>query len=218
VEQIELHAIAIERHARGTSQQASGPVRVTAGDGLMNYVLVPALPRLLAAHPGLRVDLRGDLEVLDLARREADVALRLMRPTSRSLVASRLGQVSYGIYAAEAYLSGHRRPSTVAELAEHAWIDYTHAGGSVPAFAWLRAQLSSRPAVRVTTTSTLLQACAAGLGLALILTRIADRDPRLTRLLPHAAIPARDAWAVYHQDDRDNPRVRAVAAWLKQVL
>jgi DNA-binding transcriptional LysR family regulator len=89
----------------------------------------------------------------------------------------------------------------------------------VPALAWLRTQLSpSRLIARATTTTTLLHACAAGLGLALLVTQVGDADPRLVRVLPHAPIPARDAWAVYHHDDRDNARVRAVAAWLKQIL
>jgi DNA-binding transcriptional LysR family regulator len=56
------------------------------------------------------------------------------------------------------------------------------------------------------------------LGLALLVTLVGDADPRLVRVLPQAPIPARDAWAVYHQDDRDNVRVRAVAGWLKQIL
>src|SRR6185295_19318158 len=153
VEQIELSAIAIERRARGSAGAAAGPVRLTAGDGLMNYVLAPALPRLYAAHPELRVELVGDLEVLDLARRESDVALRLVRPTSPGLVASRLAQVRYGIYAADSYLRGHGRPSTLTDLRDHDWLDYSHAGAKVSALAWLRAQLQpSRLIARATTT------------------------------------------------------------------
>jgi len=219
IEQIELSAIAVERRAHGTGEPVAGAVRITAGDGLMNYVLAPALPRLLAVHPELRVELVGDLEVLDLARRESDVALRLVRPSSSALVASKLAPVSYGIYAAESYLRAHRRPQGLTDLRDHDWMDYTRAGSKVPALAWLRTQLApSRLVVRATTTTTLLHACAAGLGLALLLTRIGDTDPRLVRVLPQAPVPARDAWAVYHRDDRNNARVRAVAAWLKQVI
>jgi len=219
IEQIELGAIAVERRVRDAGEPVAGAVRITAGDGLMNYVLAPALPRLRASHPGLRVELVGDLEVLDLARRESDVALRLVRPSSSVLVASKLAQVTYGLYAAEGYLRTHRRPQNLTDLRDHDWMDYTHAGAKVPALAWLRAQLApARLVVRATTTTTLLHACGAGLGLALLLTRVGDADPRLVRVLPHAPVPARDAWAVYHRDDRNNVRVRAVAAWLKQVL
>jgi DNA-binding transcriptional LysR family regulator len=219
VEQIELNAIAIERRTRDKGERAAGTVRITAGDGLMNYVLVPALPRLRAANPELHIELIGDLQVLDIARREADVAVRLVRSSSAALVASRLEPVAYGIYAAETYLRSRRAPATITELREHDWLDYTQAGARIPALSWLRAQLApSRQVMRATTTTTLLQACAAGLGLALILTRVADSDPRLVRLLPHAPIPPRDAWAVYHRDDRRSARVRAVVRWLKEAL
>lgn len=88
-----------------------------------------------------------------------------------------------------------------------------------PGAGLVRNQLApERLAARATTTTTLLQTCAAGMGLALLVTPVGDADPRLVRVLGTAAIPAADSWALYHQDDRDNPRVRAVAAWLKDIL
>lgn len=219
IDQIEVAAVAIERRARGSVDGASGTVRITAGDGLMNHLLVPALPRLLTAHPGLRVDLVSDLEVRDLTRREADIALRLVRPDGAALVAARLAPVRYGLYAADAYLRAHRRPQTVADLHDHDWIDYTHASTRAAAVAWLRAHLPpARQVARATTTTTIVHACAAGLGLALLVAPVGDADPRLVRVLPSAPIPASDAWVVYHRDDRDNARIRAVSAWLKQLV
>jgi DNA-binding transcriptional LysR family regulator len=219
VEQIELGMTAIERRARGDSERAAGAVRITAGDGLMNYVLAPALPRLYAEHPGLRVKLIGELRVLDIVRSEADVALRLVRPVSRALIAVKLRPVTYGIYAADSYLRTRRRVASLADLRDHDWLDYARAGAKVPALIWLRRQLSpSRLLLHATATTTLVQACAAGMGLALLITHIGDADPRLVRLLPSTPVPAREAWAIYHQDDRDSPRVRAVVRWLKDVL
>ena len=67
--------LAFERTSEGGDQALDGTIRVTAGDGLLAALLVPALGQLLARNPGLRVELLGDARHFDLARREADVGL-----------------------------------------------------------------------------------------------------------------------------------------------
>src|SRR5262249_35373763 len=162
---IELETAAIERRVRGTDAALAGTVRVTAGDGLTNYVLVPALPRLRARHPDLRVDLVGELRVVDLARREADVALRLVRPPGPSLIARRLPALAMGLFASAGYLRDRPPPTAPRDLATHDWLAYTEEATKVPAFAWLRRHVPpAREVLHATTTTTLVQACAAGLG------------------------------------------------------
>jgi DNA-binding transcriptional LysR family regulator len=124
-----------------------------------------------------------------------------------------------GLFASVGYLRDRPPPAAPRDLAAHDWLAYSEEPTKVPAFAWLRRHVPpAREVLHATTTTTLVQACAAGLGIAALLVRVGEADPRLVRVLPQADIPARDAWLVYHQDERANARVRAVVAWLREVL
>src|SRR5215813_805747 len=123
-ERIEAEVLASERELQGAEKTLDGVIRVTAGDGLLAALLVPALGQLLSRNPGLRVELLGDARHFDLARREADVGLRLRRPTERSLVRRLLGRVPFRLFASDAYLARRGRPTRVGELAEHDFIAY----------------------------------------------------------------------------------------------
>jgi DNA-binding transcriptional LysR family regulator len=218
LEQIELHAIALERRARGNTETVGGTVRLSASDGLMSHVLVPGLPRLRVMNPELRVDLVPELEAVDLARHEADVALRLSRLSSRALVARRLATLTYGVYAGESYLRVRRPPAALDDLAAHDWVGYVQEATKLRPSRWLwRYVPRSRVAVRATTTTAVLHACAAGLGLAILLTCIADGDPRLVRVLPQSGMPG-EAFVVHHQEDKDSAKVRVTVEWLKEIL
>src|SRR3954453_9686357 len=100
-ERIEAGGLASRRELEGTDLRLEGPLRVSAGDGIINHVIVPALERLLAAHPALTIELVAEPRLADLARREADVAIRLVRPREPALLARRLGEMRFGIFAAQ---------------------------------------------------------------------------------------------------------------------
>jgi DNA-binding transcriptional LysR family regulator len=216
IERIERETLGLERALRTT---AAAAVRVTAGDGLSNHVLAPALPALRRGHPALTIDLIPELRVLDLARREADIAVRLVDPGHPNLVATPLPPLAMALYASRDYLAARGAPTRLADLAAHDWIGYVQDVSRVRAAAWLTAHVpASRVAMRSTSTTTLVEACAAGVGLFLVLRCIAARDPRLVPVLPRARIPARDGFLLIHEDDRRNPRITAVAGWLRATL
>src|SRR5262249_52903305 len=107
-ERIEAEVLASEREFQGSSKALEGTIRVTAGDGLLAALLVPALGELLSRNPGLRVELLGDARHFDLAKREADVGLRLRRPTEPALVRRLLGPVPFRLFASAPYLAPPR--------------------------------------------------------------------------------------------------------------
>jgi DNA-binding transcriptional LysR family regulator len=111
-----------------------------------------------------------------------------------------------------------RPPVTLDDLAAHDWVGYVQDATKLRPFRWLRRYVPpARVAVRATTTTAVLHACATGLGLAILLTCIAEGDPRLVRVLPQSGVPS-EAFVVYHQDDRDSARVRVVVEWLREML
>lgn len=216
---MELEALAAERELASADARLEGSLRVTAPDGLLHYLLVPALSELRRAHPLVQIELMADSRVLDLSRREADVAVRLTRPREPALVARRLGELRFALFASPAYLEQHGAPRSVSALAAHEFIGFDASLDALPQIRWLRRSVPElRYALRANTTTAQARACAEGHGIALLPVVVGAREPRLRRLLPRLLGPTRELWAVSHLDLRANARVQAGMAWLSGVF
>jgi DNA-binding transcriptional LysR family regulator len=219
LQRVEAELLAAEQELHGADARIAGPVRITASDGLVNYVLVPALVALRRRHPGLAIELGSETRTLDLSRREADVAVRLVRPKEPALVARKLGTMPFSLYASRAYLEHNGTPRSTAELERHDWIGFEAALDRLPQVTWLRRTVPRlRYAIRANTTAIHVAACAAGHGLALLPSFIAGHEPDLVPVLPRLAGPTRDVWAVAHTAMRRNARVALILAWLSSVV
>ena len=218
-ERVEAELHAVEREASGADARIAGPIRITAGDGTINFIVAPALVELRRAHPGLEIVLRGDVRTLDLSRREADIALRLIHPKQPALIAKKLGAMQFGIYAARSYLDHHGTPRTLADTVAHPWIGFEADLDHVPQTRGLHRAIGvPRYVLRANATATHLAACAAGHGLALLPTFVARRSPELVQVAPRTPGPSRDLWAVTHSQLRGNARVAQVMRWLADVV
>ncbi|HEY8923009.1 MAG TPA: LysR family transcriptional regulator [Polyangia bacterium] len=218
-ERVEAEVQASERELQAEQATLAGPLRVTGGDALINHVVVPSMGQLFAAHPELVIEVRTETALVDLSRREADVALRLVRPKEPSLVARPLGALPFAIFASEAYLQRRGTPRTFAAAAAHDFIGYEAALDQMSQVRWLRRMIPSpRFVLRATTTTTQVIACAEGLGLALLPVFSAAREPRLRQLFPRQPGPTRELWGVFHADLRRSSRIAAFLGWLSQVL
>lgn len=217
-ERMEAEANEAERELSGADARATGTVRLTCGDGFATFVLCPALPEFLAAHPGLTLELRAEPRALDLTRGEADVALRNFRPRERSLVARRLGLERTGLFASSRYLERRGAPRTAADLAAHDLVLYDRDFDRMASQAWFRdLGGGARVAVRAGNTVTLHGACAAGAGIALLSLPLV-RDPSLVRVLPALAPKPFELWAVTHGELRAAARVAVLLRWLEGLV
>lgn len=217
-ERVEEEVLAAERELGGADVRVAGPVRITAGDGILHWLIVPALGELRREHPDITVELRADTRSLDLSRREADVAVRLVRPKEPTLVARRLGPIAFALYASRAYLDRRGTPRKAHDLCDHDLIGFDASLDALPQVRWLHKTVRDpRWCVRATTTTAQVMACAEGQGIALLGTFIAAREPRLVPVLPALRPPARDAWLVVHEDMKKSARVAAVLAWLSRI-
>lgn len=190
--------------ARG---RLAGTVRVTAVPILVNRVLVPALPALLARHPDLTVELVPEARDLSLTRREADLALRLGRPDSGGAAVRmrRIAQLAHAPYGPAGGPPGLP------------WIGYDAAMAHRPHARWL-ARAAARDGVaglRVADAETALAGVAAGLGRSL-LPVAAARDAAGLARLPDGPEPPpeRPVWLLSHAGLGGLPSHRAVADWL----
>lgn len=217
-QRMEGELLAAERELRGADARIEGHVRITASDGVLDYVLLPALSTLRREHPGLILELRADVRQLDLSKREADVALRLSRPKEPALVARRIGSLKFGLFASSRYLEQRGAPRHMNDLRNHDLVAFD-ANIEVPQSRWLKRHLAGRSAtITVNTTSAQAKACDAGLGLALLPTFVGPCYPELVQILPRLDCPTREIWCVTHQDLRANARVNCVVAWLRTVF
>ncbi|MBX7191548.1 MAG: LysR family transcriptional regulator [Sandaracinaceae bacterium] len=211
---VEDAVIALERGAHAQKSTIDGVVRVTSPETFGCLYLAPRLASLRHAHPSLGIELSSTGTVLDLARREADVAVRMFKSAHDGLVVKRVGALRHGLYASEGYLS--RRPlKRASELREHALLT-TEAPSrakkktSAPDARWLE-QLSggARPALVCDLTVALLSACREGAGIAVLPRYVGDAEPSLVHL-PMPEPPSEPIWITVHRDMKDTPRVRLV--------
>ena len=202
-------AASLLRRASGEAEAARGTVRITASEIIGAKVLPAMLGALHDAHPGLVVELVLSNITEDLLHREADIAVRMVRPTQGALVARAVGATRIGLYAHRRYADAHGLPGTLADLAAHATIGFDTETPSVRAalaagFPLRREDFSYR-------TDSDLAALAmlrAGLGIGVSQVGIARRDPDLVRVLATEFRIDLGMWIVMHEDLRAVRRMR----------
>jgi DNA-binding transcriptional LysR family regulator len=194
----------------------TGTVRISAGDGFTDAV-VAAVRAMTARHPGVHFELAVEDRVVNLARREADIAVRTVHHRESSLVYRKVAALPYGLFADTRYLAegGAPAPRRLADLARHSWIGFAAPLDRLPAHRWLQAQVARPPLLSASTFSAQLAAVRAGLGIAALPTVSAGG---LVPVLPDSELPAMPVWLVAHRDARKQPHVAAFVEALRSEL
>jgi DNA-binding transcriptional LysR family regulator len=219
VEEMEALALAAERRASGEDARLEGVVRITLTEAFAVEVLLPRLAPFRERHPGIELCFLTDYGSLDLARREADIAVRLTRPQEDTLVARKVGEIAIAPYAAGDYLERRGVPDPAHGFAGHDVIGYVDAAAKWPEARWLaEAAASAHVAVRCNSVLSVVAATAAGLGVGVMPCLCGDREPGLRRVAPLIASLRRDIWLVVHQDLQHNARVRATLHFLAELI
>lgn len=198
------------RVALGVSS-LQGTVRVSAPPVMAGYFLVPRLARLRSQWKNIDLEVIGESRDANLARGEADLAVRMSRPNAPGLVARGIGEMRYGLYAAHGYTE---RPE-----AEWEFLGYEDSLIQVPQQRWLNQVAGNRRFIfRSNDLSALLNATRAGLGVTVLPHFLAAGDPALTLVAePHCPV-ARQIWLVMHPDVKRSPRVRLIADLLIAIV
>ena len=216
-EQMECDAIAAARLVSGRDEGVQGRVRLTAAEWVINSVVVPLLSPLLSRHPNLEVELLSEQRHVNLARREADIALRPRRFEHNTIVQRATCKLGFGIYATPGYIAARGMPCA-GDGRGHVLVDMLPDVGDV-ARAWLAATLPGVVcAICTNGRDTMLAAAKAGIGLACLARVVGDADPTLFRVPLTPALPAPTLWMGTHRDGRSTPRVRALTAHLAAEL
>jgi DNA-binding transcriptional LysR family regulator len=216
VEQLERGFLAVERRLAGGDARLAGTVRLATTETFATAFLIPHLGRLRAEHPALALELVLANHLVDLARREADLALRVGAPPKQpNLIARRIGVGGFALYAVPRYLARNGTPQLRGGLRGHAVIGYGGDLAAAPLGRWLAEHAPTAEVVlRANTIEAVRGAVAAGLGLGVLPCMVADKLERVGGS-PLGSTPI---WTIVHADLVRNARVRAVLTFLSELV
>ncbi len=216
---MEAAAAAMIRAASGDSRAAQGTVRLTASEIAGCEILPPILASFRRQYPRIALELVLSNRNEDLLRRDADIAVRMVRPTQQALLAQRIGLIPIGLYAHESYLAAFGAPASMADLGAHCVIGFDQDDRSFRSVGGAAGRFTREAfGFRCDSDPAQLAALRAGVGIGGCQTGIAARMPELIRLFPTEIAFTLEMWLVMHQDLKGNRRVRLLFDVLRAAL
>ncbi|MDC9588853.1 LysR family transcriptional regulator [Xenorhabdus sp. XENO-10] len=195
----------------------AGSVRFATLETLANHLIMPNLPALQKNYPNLTLEITTDIYSVNLHRRDADLALRIIRPEQGHVNVRQVGILGFGLYGSETYLATCPASIFRGEYNNAHFIGWTNEYSQLPSVNWLKQTLQGRPlSVATTSICTQIAAANAGLGLA-VLPHIAANDSGLICISSDLGID-KPIWLVIQSDLAHSPRIRKVADFLAEVV
>jgi DNA-binding transcriptional LysR family regulator len=206
---IEAQIAALELAVGGADQKAEGVVRITLSEGFSGFVARRLAP-LKAEHPKLDIQLLTSNRTYDLARGEADIAIRMAPTKDPDLKVRKLAESAWSVYAAKGYIAEHGAPRSLEELGAHALIGFDESIQNICGAVWLRERgLEQRVVLRTNSIPAALNAAVGAVGIALLPCMTAGDEPTLVQVLDEV-LTSRPIWLVTHPDVARAGRVRVV--------
>ncbi len=205
--------------ASGQSQAVEGQVRITATDMMATYHLPPMLKGLREVAPGIEIEIVASNEVRDLRRREADIAIRHVRPEQPDLIARLVGETTAHMYASVGYLDRHGRPQGPRDLSAADFVGGEQPERYLPALNALG--LSLRPENFKFTASSgtvTLELVKCGYGISFLPKDIEAVAPELECVLPELDPIPIPVWLVTHRELHTSRRIRLVYDLMAEAL
>lgn len=217
-EEVEEAVLGVERTALGRDLRPSGKVRVTTTNDIATLVIGPHLGEFRRSFPDIALEIVANAEITNLSTREADVALRTVRPTQGNLVVRHVGWWNLGLYAARAYAHSHKLKPGLTDFSNTDIITWNEETMHLRGGPWF-AQHARRASIALTANTRRIHcaACKAGAGIAILPCLMADSDPELICLLPPEQVISAELWLVVHRDLIRTARVRAVMEFVADV-
>ncbi|MDP2619039.1 MAG: LysR family transcriptional regulator [Hyphomicrobiales bacterium] len=202
---------AVERQVHSYSHQLHGVIRLTCPEPLVSRISDSTLLKLFhERYPGLRVEFVMSDTYLDLAKGEADVALRSGEPDDENLVGRKIGDSIWAVYASRDYVERHGKPQRVEDITDHAIVGFDGMLINHRAAKWFAVVApDAKVAARNNSVLGVLHAVKSGLGVAPLPTTIADMHDDLIQVLPPVKELSRGWYLLANPDLRTTPRIRA---------
>jgi DNA-binding transcriptional LysR family regulator len=214
-EAVEEAVLSVEREAAGRDLRPSGRVRVAASDDIATHLITPHLPQFRRRYRNIALELAARMDLVNLTRREADIAIRGKKPAEGDFVARSAGHWPFGLYAEKAYARTHKLKPGSPDLSRAEIITWTREFAHLRGGSWF-AENAPGATIAVASDSSRVHfaACKAAMGLAILPSKLADHEPSLVCLMPTEKVLAVDLWVVVHRDLIRTARIRAVMDFL----
>jgi DNA-binding transcriptional LysR family regulator len=210
-ERVETAIADFGRHAASSDTELVGSIRLTCPETVGYRMIKSALlDRFHARYPGLRVEIVMVDAILDLAKGEADIAFRTSDPQDQTLVARKVAEVPWAVFASRSYVDRRGTPKALEDLANHDVVQFDGPIADHPAARWMKAHAShARVTARCTSTPALVLAVKSGAGISPLPVIAVEGEPDVVRLFDRIRELRLPFYLVFHRDMRRNPRVRA---------
>lgn len=210
---------ALSLQAAGREERMVGPVRISASEMVSAFVLPAIAAKLAMDEPGIEVEIVASDRVENLLRRDADIAIRMVRPAQQELIAKKVADIPLRFCASQAYLARRGRPANAQDLLKHDLIGFDRSDLMLKGFVAFGLPVT-RSAFRFRTDNQIVywQAVRAGNGIGIAQAPLIARDPDVEALLPDFDLPSLPTWIAMHRDVRTSARIRRVADVLFDAL
>ncbi|QLC20764.1 LysR family transcriptional regulator [Parasphingopyxis sp. CP4] len=203
----------------GKDMSISGTVRITASTIVATFVLPKILAALRLEEPEIDIELTASDKTENLLRREADIAVRMYRPTQADVFARKVGDFELGIFAAHSYLARHPAPTTMREILEHAVVGADRNQDIIAGMKRFGVHIEREFfAFRSDDPIVCWNMVVEGYGLGFNQVQVGEAEPRVSRIEMDGEIDPLPVWLVAHSELKTNPRVRRVFDFLADRL
>jgi DNA-binding transcriptional LysR family regulator len=211
IAEAQRHIAEAQLRAAGAQRDPGGTVRITTSAVMAHYVLPAMLRPIREAYPGIAIEIVPSDAVENLLLREADIAIRLFRPTQLDLVTRKLGEIPIRTAAHDDYFDRHGEPQTPAELRDHTLIGFDRSdliirGGRQFGIEFQRSDF----ALRTDDQPLFWELMRAGLGIGFAQEMLITRTPGMRAILPQIALPPLEVWLTAHRELFTSRPIRAI--------
>jgi DNA-binding transcriptional LysR family regulator len=217
-EEIEKVAIRISTELHEAGTRMTGSIRVATPEGLGTYFLAHQLSAFSELYPEVSIELIANPGPVSLTKRQADVAITMVRPEAGPLRARKLVDYEYGLYGSNELLEGIS-VEKLEDISSHRLIGYIDDLLPTPTHDYFRTVFGNNHAnLSISNIITQLNATIYGYGICILPSFMADRQPSLLRVLPNIVNFKRSYWVVTHEELRAPARVKAFTTFLESIV
>ena len=205
------------RVASGLEERIEGPIRISANEIVGGLMLPGLIADFMAEHPMIEIEIEVTNDTSNLLKRDADIAVRMFRPTQNDLMARKIRDVPLGLFAHKSYFARHPVPATLDELARHVLLGQDRNPSLIAAYEaiGLRLEPDQFP-FRCDNNIATISAIRAGIGIGPLHVGMAALWPDIVQVLPDLPVPSLELWLACHADVRHNRRIRLAMDFLAE--
>ena len=201
------------------TESITGTVRITASQIVATYILPNILTDMHEVEPNIEVEVVASDRTDNLLRREADIAIRMYRPTQDDVITKKVGEFELGMFAANSYIEQNGTPSSMRELLDHNFIGYDRSPLIIDGFKRMGIKISRNFfSFRSDDQVVCWQMVLAGLGIGFNQREIGMAERQVTLIDAGAKIESLPIWLTAHNELQSSSRVRFVYDFLASHL